>query len=316
MKRLLRRKKRGSEGHRAEECTRTLHLDTAFTNKGFDDMDKVDKGGALLTQGEIYSFTPWRTNIKSVEESTRWYGAKIDAYKYATNGYLKANDARAAKAKQESRRVVFKETSLIGTNYKEKQIMVEMQVRNHEYAVAKKDRIFEWTDNNAGNKSACDRKKPLHWSKEIADDVAKENSAYRWKAKVGFVKFPTVPDRSFGIPLSTNEGKHDKNLNGKSGRRDYQPYLQNLGGQMSRCISLPTVAASSSFINYSSYNTTSNDDVLSISDVGTEDIYIDRQIIPNAVESAMEGKEDRDNCGNETSSSVAPSHLEHHQKVS
>lgn len=318
MKRLLRRKKRGGGGPRTEECTRTLHLDTAFRNKGFDDMDKADTGSTLFTPEEIYSFAPWRTNIKSVEENTRWYGSTIDAYKYATNGYLKANDASETEGKQEKRRVVFKETSLIGTDYKEQQITVEMQVRNHEYAVAKKDRRIEWTNNNVGNKSIHDRKKPLHWSKEIADDVANENSAYRWKAKVGFVKFPTVPDRSFGIQMSkySNEGKHEKNLKGKAERRDYQPYLQNLGGQMNRCISLPTVEASSSFINYSSCNTTSNDDTLSISDVGTEDRCMSGPIIPNEVESAMEGEEDQAICGDEASSSVAPSNLQYHQQVS
>ena len=371
MKRLLRRKKRHCDEDRREECTRTLHLDTAFENKGFDDMDKMDKGDVLIHSEGIYSFARWGTTVDSTEDGIRVYGTKLDFYKYTGHENLQPSDDSQKKAKQDKRQGVFNDMSIIERNCKEEQLLVEMQVgrqgsdfedRGEKYGndvnarkessrvrstakyyskdiaedVAKDNTTYRWkikqrsvkfstamnrdfgaeTKTQSRKESSHARTTAKYWWEDIADEVAKNNSRYPWKTKESSAKFSTAPDRSFGAKMkrASGEGKLGKAIKNKSERKDSQFYLQKLGGQMDRCISLPNVDNSKNIMSYASYNA-SFDDTSSLSDFYIEDRSMDNPTITKTVDRITDKKLDN-HCGDTISSDVPWSDLQRQQRVS
>ena len=318
MKRLLRRKKKHHDdptsfsGGRAK----ALHLDTAFQNKGFADMENLEGSGSLFQGEDKYDFEPLKKENDN-EDKDEMYGAKIEFFKYITNGNLQVDETTQVKTKKEKRKILFTETSFIGPNYEGQQIKVEMQVGKAERVVTKKGKKNEKANKTTSKESNYSEKKASSHLKGVADDIAEKNRTYPWKKQPIADDGPVLPHmiQSFGLEMNNYPGmsKQKKAKKKNSKTMEYQSYSQQIGGQIQRCISLPSVDISRSPNTYSSY--LSNFDDLSLSGAAeNEDAStISSSVTSKLMDGTREGQIDRDAY---QKMDAAPTSLEYIEEVS
>jgi len=137
MKRLLRRKKQHIDEHRIPEHARTLHVDTAFKDKGFSDMERLGNGDVLFNNVAIDDFKPWR--IEGSEEWGTTDDVRINPLQHAN--MEEESETAEVNKKWENKRVAFRDSPSLGTKNEE----LRMMVGENEQIAAKSDDEYKIT---------------------------------------------------------------------------------------------------------------------------------------------------------------------------
>ena len=307
MKRLLRKKKQHFDEHRIPEHARTLRVDTAFKDKSFGDIERLEIGDGLFNAVAIDDFKSWR-----IEGSEEW-GTKDDV---RINPLQHANmeevsEIAETKKEWEKNMVAFKDAPLIDTRNEE----LQMMVGEYEQIAAKSDYQYEMAKHAARMDTNHPRTKAFCLSQDTSEDIFE--GSYGSKTKARLVESFSTPDWSFGAPVrskSNGEGKKDKGQRRISGQMPNQPYIQKIGGQIHKSISLPNVICSSSFLTYSSYDGVF--DETSLSDGDTNDSILGDLVTTAAADNVTEELQRRELCSGSNSSNDEIPNFQDSKKVS
>ncbi|XP_065063322.1 uncharacterized protein LOC135689885 [Rhopilema esculentum] len=249
MRKLLRRKKRASKEQPSMPrwCTGELHLDTAFKERTFADMERIgeaNNNNSCLEEVIVVSgrHSGKSTSISALQEQVdnesrqnqSQYSTQINNFfSYFASGPLSTEEIAEARNMPKENAFKFRETSFMGGEEDGKQRIVAVTAKKIELkpvcntmpTTAEETRTLE------ANYQCTQKALQSHTQskKEFVKEIAEKNQFYHWRRTPG-------PENHYAGDIFDQQRLWSRDQSSTT-----QSHTQVISGQISRAISLPQV---------------------------------------------------------------------------